>query len=82
MQYYILLRTKTGNSNKSVKDCSSSELKCAVFARAHAAGTKGQEVTANEMMSVADLEALTGLTFFANVPNAPKDSYDPADWGL
>ena len=25
---------------------------------------------------------LTGFTFFANVPNAPKESYNPSDWGL
>lgn len=82
MQYYILLRTKKGNSGKNVKDCSKSELKCAAFVRAHAEGTKGQEVTSKEMMSVADLEKLTGFSYFANVPNAPKDSYSPSDWGL
>ena len=27
-------------------------------------------------------DRLTGFTFFANVPNAPKDTYNPSDWGL
>ena len=82
MMYYALLRTKNGNSNKAVKDCRADELMCAAFVRAHAAGTKGQEVTAKEMMTITDLEKLTGFTFFANVPNAPKDSITPSDWGL
>ena len=32
--------------------------------------------------SVADLEKKTGQTYFANVPNAPKDTYNASDWGL
>ena len=80
--YYILLRTKSGNSGKSVKDCSASELKCAAFLRAHAPGTKGQDVTSREMKSVAEIENLTGFTFFENVPNAPKSSFTASDWGL
>ena len=34
------------------------------------------------MRSVKEIEELTGFTFFANVPNAPKDTYNPSDWGL
>ena len=34
------------------------------------------------MTSVADLESRTGVEFFPNVPNAPKDTYDPAEWGM
>ena len=33
-------------------------------------------------MSVSELEQLTGLTFFPNVPNAPKAAYDPSDWNV
>lgn len=33
-------------------------------------------------MSISDLEKLTGHAFFTNVPNAPKSSYNPSDWGL
>lgn len=81
MFYYILLRTKSGSSGKSVMDCSESELKCAAFVRSHNC-PKGADVSSKDMMSVADLEDLTGFTFFANVPNAPKDSCNPSDWGL
>jgi len=82
MFYIAALRTKRGNTGKSVMDCSADELKCAVFVRAHNNSLKGQKVTSREMMSVAELERLTGFEFFTNVPNAPKYDYNPSDWGL
>ena len=82
MFYYVLLRTKNGNSHKSVKDCSSDELKCAAFVRAHTNSLKGHQVSRDEMMSVSALEQLVGVTFFPNVPNAPKGSFNASDWGL
>ena len=80
MFYYVLLRTKNGNTKKSVKDCSASELKCVAFVRAHV--NVRQAVTSRELMSVADLERITGVTYFPNVPNAPKDTFNASDWGL
>ena len=82
MFYYLLLRTKSGSSGKAVKDCSASELQCAAFVRAHTNNLKGQKVSSKEMMSVSDLEKLTGFTYFPNVPNAPKSSFKASDWGL
>jgi len=82
MFYIAVLRTKKGNTGKSVLNCSKNELMCAAFVRAHSNSLKGQEVTRREMMSIADLEKLTGHRFFANVPNAPKESYTPSEWGL
>lgn len=82
MFYYVLIRTKKGNSGKALKDCSADELKCAAFVRSHTNNLKGQEVTATEMMSVAELERITGFTYFTNVPNAPKSTVDALDWGL
>lgn len=82
MFYYALLRTKSGNSGKSVKDCSASELKCVAFVRSHVNDLKGQKPSSKELMSIADLEKLTGFTFFPNVPNAPKNSFSASDWGL
>ena len=43
---------------------------------------KGVQVSSAEMMSVSDLEQLVGVTFFPNVPNAPKSSFNASDWGL
>lgn len=82
MFYYILLRTKSGTSGKSIDKCSASELKCAAFVRSHTNSLKGQKPSAKEMMSVAALEKITGVTYFPNVPNAPKDSFSASDWGL
>jgi DNA/RNA endonuclease G (NUC1) len=82
MFYYVLLRTKRGSSGKAVKNCSADELQCAAFVRSHTNSLKGQKVTSREMMSVADLEKITGFTYFANVPNAPKSTFTPSDWGL
>ena len=82
MFYYVLIRTKQGNSGKALKDCAASEIKCAAFVRTHSNSLKGQKVTSREMMSVADLERITGVTYFPNVPNAPKNTFKASDWGL
>ena len=82
MFYYVLLRTKGGNSKKAVTACASDELKCVAFVRSHTNSLKGQNPSRKEMMSVSDLEKLTGMTYFANVPKAPKSTFNPSDWGL
>lgn len=81
MFYYLILRTKSGSTRKSVRDCRTDELKCAAFVLRHNM-EKGHKPQAKDMMKVSDLEALTGFQFFTNVPNAPKDTYNPSDWGL
>ena len=81
MFYYILMRTKSGSSGKALKDCTSSEIKCAAFVRSHKT-PKGVSVSEKDLMSVSDLEKITGFTYFPNVPQAPKGSYKASDWGL
>ena len=81
MFYYILMRTKSGSSGKALKNCSASEIKCAAFVRSHKT-PKGVKVSEQDMMSVSNLEKITGFTYFPNVPQAPKDSYKASDWGL
>lgn len=81
MFYYILLRTKKGNSGKALKDCTASEIKCAAFVRSHET-PKGVSVSEKDLMSVSDLEKITGFTYFPNVPQAQKSSYHASDWGL
>jgi len=80
MFYYVLLRTKSGNSKKALKDCTADELKCVAFVRAHV--NVRQSVSKKELMSVADLEKITGVTYFPNVPNAPKNTFKASDWDL
>ena len=79
MFYYALLRTKKGSTGKRVQDCSAAELQCAAFAICHKM-PKGHKPQAADMMSISELERLTGFTYFNNVPNAPKDTYNPSDW--
>lgn len=81
MFYYILMRTKSGNSGKPLSKCSTSEIKCAAFVRSHET-PKGTKVSSQDLMSVSDLEKITGFSYFPNVPQAPKDSYKASDWGL
>lgn len=79
--YKVLLRTRSGSTGRSVRDCTAEELKCAAFVVGHS-GVRGREVTAAEMMSVADLERMTGERFFVNVPAAPKSRAAASEWGL
>ena len=81
MFYYILLRTKDGSSGKPLSQCTADEIKCAAFVRSHAIA-KGTKVGEKDMMSVSDLEKITGFKYFPNVPQACKDSYKASDWGL
>ena len=72
--FKVMLRTKNGNTGKRVADCSASELICAGYwVENSASGTP-------VLKSVAEIERLTGFTFFVNVPNAPKSSYTSSDW--
>ncbi|MBQ0078198.1 MAG: DNA/RNA non-specific endonuclease [Bacteroidales bacterium] len=87
MFYMVVLRTKKGNSGKALKNCTASEMQCVAFVRAHnnnykswLDGKSRPKVFASDMMSVSDLEKITGFTYFPNVPNAPKDTYNPSDW--
>ncbi len=80
--FKVFLRTKSGNTGKAVWDCSSSELKCVAFYIEHNTSQHGKKPSAEMMMSVSELEQITGHTFFSNVPNAPKDSFSASEWGL
>lgn len=79
--YKVLLCTRAGDTGRSVGACKRQELKCAAFVVGHY-DAKGRKTSAADMMSVAELERLTGETFFANVPAAPKNEAAARDWGL
>lgn len=78
--YKVFLRTKKGNSGKWVVNCSESELQCVAFYVPHTVGKT--EPSRSHMISVSELEEITGHTFFSNVPNAPKDTFNASDWGM
>ncbi len=77
--YKVLLRTKNGNTGKRVDQCAASELKCVAFILGHYSNHQ-HKPSAQDMYSVEEVEQLTGLTFFPNVPNAPKSTYTASDW--
>jgi DNA/RNA endonuclease G (NUC1) len=79
MFYYALLRTKSGSSGKAVTNCSASELQCAAFVICHEQA-KGHKPEARDLISISELEKLTGFTYFPNVPNAPKSTFNANDW--
>ncbi len=81
MFYTLLLKTKKQYRHKSVYECSSNELQCVAFVISHAQ-QKGHKPQVKDMMSVSDLEKITGFTYFPNVPNAPKDTFNPSDWNI
>lgn len=81
MFFYVLLRTKSGSSGKSVMQCSASELMCTGFVMSHAM-PKGHKPEKRDMRSVAEIEKMVGFKFFTNAPNAPKETYNASDWGL
>ncbi len=79
--YKALLRTKSGTTGKSATECKASELKCAAFVVAHRSHT-GLKPSAENIMSIDELERLTGVDFFKNVPNAPESRAVAKEWGL
>ena len=79
--YKVLLRTKNGNTGKRVDECTSEELQCVGVILTHRSNA-GHKTSAQDLYPVSTIETLTGLEFFVNVPNAPKDSYTASDWGL
>lgn len=76
--YRVLLRSKAGDTGKKVQDLSADELQCVGFWFENRAYPSGKP-SAN-MTSVAEIERQTGMTFFVNVPNAPKETFDAGEW--
>ena len=79
--YKALLRTRSGRTGRSVEECKASELKCAAFIVGHRSAS-GRKPSADDMISIKELERLTGIDFFANVPHAPEREANASDWGL
>lgn len=79
MFYYVLLRTRSGTTGKALSQCSSSELECVAMVVSHETA-KGCKDFEGYMMPVSELEKVTGFTYFANVPQAPKTKYDASFW--
>ena len=76
--YRVLLRSKSGRTGRPVGELSADELQCVGFWFENRAHPRGKP--SRYMVSVAEIERRTGLTFFVNVPQAPKHHCEPSDW--
>lgn len=79
--YKAMLRTKAGNTGRSVSECSGEELKCAAIIVGHHSAS-GRKPSTKELISIDELERLTGFDFFTYVPHAPEHEAKASDWGL
>ncbi len=83
--YKVLLSSKTGRTGKPISQLSASELKCVGFWLDHFGyGTKSK-ISTGEMESVAEIERLTGFTFFPMLSESAKsvkETYSTSDWNL
>lgn len=85
--YKLVLRTRSGNTGKAIQDCEPSELMAVGFWFTHAevdpvSGSTSPSLSRAYMKSVHEIEELTGFTFFPEVPDEVKATYDPADWNF
>lgn len=70
--YKVMIRSRAGNTGKPLYELKADELQCIAFwfeNKAYPGATLSTFRT-----TVADIEQKTGMTFFPNVPNAPKGS--------
>ncbi len=79
--YKVLARSKSGNTGKPLWQLPADQIICAGFWLEHKSYPSGTSLR-GYIKSVAEVEALTGFTFFANVPGMDKTSYNASDWGL
>jgi endonuclease G len=83
--YKALLTTKGSGVGKPVGECAADELMCVVFFLDHFGHANNARPTAEQMMSVDELEQITGFDFFPTLtPGAEsmESSFDPCEWGL
>lgn len=76
--FRVLLRSKAGDTGLPVGELPAEELQCVGFWFENRAYPSGKP-SAN-MVSVAEIERRTGMHFFVNVPNAPKETFDAGEW--
>ena len=85
--YKALLRTKKGNTGKSIADITdASQLRSIVFLMEHANTGNDTNITSADCISVSELEAMTGFTFFPmlddSIEQQVKATIEPKEWGI
>lgn len=79
--YKVLLRTVSGSSGKTIAQSSDNELKSIGFWVEHKS-YGNIDPPRSICMSVADIEAITGFTFFPQVSESVKTQNNPNQWDL
>jgi endonuclease G len=85
--YKALLRTKKGNTGKSIDQITdASQVRAIAFWLEHANTGEDTNITSADCISVAELEAKTGFTFFPMLDDAieadVKSTAVPSEWGV
>lgn len=86
--YVVLLKAKKSAGNKWVVNCTRDELQSIGIWIEHKSYSKSEVVKPDNFASkgiflpVSEIEKKTGHTFFTNVANAPKDTYNVSDWNF
>ena len=85
--YKALLRTKKGNTGKRIAEITdASQVRAIVFWLKHANTGEDTNITSADCISVAELEAKTGFTFFPMLDDAieqeVKATAVPSEWGV
>jgi endonuclease G len=85
--YKALLRTKKGNTGMRIDEITdASQLRAIVFWMEHANTGTDTSISSADCISVAELEQLTGFTFFPMIDDAieaeVKSMAVPSEWGI
>ena len=85
--YKALLRTKKGNTGKRIDEITdASEVRAIVFWFEHENTGDDTTITATDCITVAELEEITGFTFFPMLDDAieteVKSTKVPSEWGV
>jgi endonuclease G len=79
--YKVLLRTKSGNSKKAIKECSADELiSIGFWVEQKSYGNIAPP--ASICTTVSEIEQKTGFTFFPSVDASVKKQNNPTAWGI
>lgn len=76
--YRVLMRSKAGNTGQPLWKLDADQIQCVGFWFENRAYPSGKP--SSGMTSVADIEQKVGFEFFPNVPQAPKETFNKADW--
>ena len=87
--YYFkaLLRTKKGNTGKRIDEISDpNAVRAIAFWMQHANTGTDTNITASDCISIAQLEEITGFTFFPmlddTIEQSVKQTKVPSEWGI